>query len=71
LRRNERIKEEIKPINYFYKDNNRNALKISLQKESNSLTEINISPDNFRLDSPLNKLHENWFVNLSKKNYTG
>jgi len=64
---NDKIKKEIKPINYFYKDN-RNELKISLKNKTNSLKEIN-SPDNFILDSPLNELHDNWFVNLSKKNY--
>jgi len=42
-------------------------LNISLKNKTNSLKEINISPDNFILDSPLNELHDNWFVNLSKK----
>jgi len=31
------------------------------------INEINISPDNFRLSSPLNTIHDKWFVNLSKK----
>jgi len=66
-RNNKKIKKEIKPINYFCNDNNRNELKISLKKDTDQLTEIKISPDNFKLSSPLNELHDNWFVNLSKK----
>jgi len=64
---NDRIKKDIKPIKYFYDDNNRNELQISLKNETNSLAEINISPNNFKLDSSLNELHDNWFVNLSNK----
>jgi len=67
IKKNDMIKKDIKPIKYFYDNNNRKELKISLKNETNSLTEINISPNNFILDSPLNELHDNWFVNLSKK----
>jgi len=42
-------------------------MEISLKKDMNSLTEINISPDNFILGSRLNELHDNWFINLSTK----
>jgi len=67
LKNNEMIKRDIKPINYFYNDINRNELNVSLSKDTNSNIKINVSPYNFRLDSPLNKLHDNWFVNVSKK----
>jgi len=61
------IKKDIKPIKYFYNDNDRKELSISLSNEIVSLKEINILPNEFSLESPLNKLHDKWFVNLSKK----
>jgi len=69
LKKNDKVKKEIKPIKYFYSDNSQNELKISFNNNNNGKTinEINISPDNFRLSSPLNTIHDKWFVNLSKK----
>jgi len=61
------VRKDIKLIKYFYNDNNENELNISLHNETGSLEEINISPYDFSLESPLNELHNKWFVNLSVK----
>jgi len=68
-KKNDKVKKEIKPIKYFYSDNSQNELKIFFNNNNNGniTNEINISPENFRLCSPLNVIHDKWFVNLSKK----
>jgi len=67
LKRNDTIKKEIKPIKYYYTENNRNELKISLNRDSSCSRVVNIAPDEFELDKPVNVVHDNWFVNLSNK----
>jgi len=57
FRKAENMRKNIKPIKYFYNDNNENELNISLHNETGSLKEINISPYDFSLESPLNELH--------------
>jgi len=58
-KKNEKIKKDIKPIKYYYTDNSRNELRISLDKGTNCLNEINVSPDGFKLNTLLNQSHNN------------
>jgi len=67
VKKKENVTKDIKPIKYYYKDNNRNESKISLDKCTNYQKEINVSPEGFRLNSGLNQVHKNWFVNLSNR----
>jgi len=67
VKRNEKIRKDIKPIKYYYTDMNRNELRISLDNGANNKNEINVSPDGFKLNTLLNQSHKNWFVNLSNK----
>jgi len=66
LKKNDNIKASIQPINYYCKDNGAGELNLSLKKITNSYN-VNILPSNFRMDSPINLMHDNWFVNLSAK----
>jgi len=61
-KKNENIKKDIKPIKYYYNVNNRNELRISLNSDTNSSNDINVAPNSFELDKPLNEVHDNWFV---------
>jgi len=66
-KRNDNIKKDIKPIKYYYTENNRNEFRFSRNNDANSSNVINVAPDSFELNKSLNKVHNNWFVNLSKK----
>jgi len=61
---NDKIKTEIIPINYHCEKRIRKELKVS---EDICRKEINIFPRNFILESPLNIIHDKWFVNLGQK----
>jgi len=66
-KRNVNLKKDIKPIKYYYSETNRNELKISTNGNTSASSVINVTPDKFELEKPLDKLHDNWFVNLSNK----
>jgi len=55
-------------INYFCLLENQRELKISLKGDTNMSHEINILHNKFRMQSPLQEIHEVRFVNLSEKN---
>jgi len=53
---------------YFASFSNWYELKISLDKKVNILHDahqITVSPIKFELESPLKKVHNDWFINLS------
>jgi len=58
-KKNENIKKDIKPIKYYYTENNRNELKISLNSDTNLSNDINVATDSFELDKPLKEVHDN------------
>jgi len=62
-RNNDKIKKEIKPIKYSPNEIRGMELNVS----GGPACEVSISPMNFKLESPLEVIHEKWFVNLSKK----
>jgi len=64
LKNNNKVKKDIKPINY-HRENNIGK-ELNVQKDGCKI-EINVSPMNFRLESPLNKIQDKWFVNLCQK----
>jgi len=66
-KKNNNIKANIQPINYFCSLKNLQELKILLNKDTNLSHEINICLVNLGYN-PLNELHDGWFVNLSGKN---
>jgi len=65
-KRSDSIKKDIKPIKYYYTENT-NELRIALNSDISCSKVVNVTPDNFELDKPLKTVHDNWFVNLSKK----